>query len=229
LDNAPAPGVQGPESGTVLTGGFNQILGYSGPSDPPAALEYEHDFVTFLLVEGFTGAAAELQPDPKISGADIDTNNDGVVDVTPWTAVLDGIGYTEADKIGLGHLYADQLGGLDIGDEAAHGVGFGADVVGRDPRNPEDWLMYDTSDGELDPGYVGLFYANDGAGPGDSDAAHFDTSAGIAIEIPVYPTSTFLFATPGAANTVPEPSSIVALIAAALSGCFAFGRRRCRK
>jgi len=44
-----------------------------------------NDNVTHMLVSGFTGAV----------GGDIDTNNDGVIDVTPWTAIVDRIGLLE--------------------------------------------------------------------------------------------------------------------------------------
>jgi hypothetical protein len=47
------------------------------------ALNFENtDNVTYLLVTGFSGAP----------GMDVDTNDDGVLDVTPWTAIVDGIG-----------------------------------------------------------------------------------------------------------------------------------------
>jgi len=39
------------------------------------------DNLTHLLVSGFTGS----------SGEDLDTNDDGTLDVTPWTAVVDGV------------------------------------------------------------------------------------------------------------------------------------------
>ncbi len=41
---------------------------------------------TYLLVEGFTGA----------SGTDIDANDDGAIDVTPWTAITDSVAFIEA-------------------------------------------------------------------------------------------------------------------------------------
>ena len=47
-----------------------------------AALNLENDDnVTFMLVEGFTGAVNN----------DLDTNDDGVLDTTPWTSVLDSV------------------------------------------------------------------------------------------------------------------------------------------
>lgn len=44
-----------------------------------------HGF-TLLLVKDFTGAALQ----------DLDTNNDGVLDVTPWSAIADSVGYAGA-------------------------------------------------------------------------------------------------------------------------------------
>jgi hypothetical protein len=47
-----------------------------------AALNFENtDTVTHMLVSGFTGANAQ----------DLDTNDDGILDVTPWTAIVDRI------------------------------------------------------------------------------------------------------------------------------------------
>ena len=39
------------------------------------------DNVTFLLVQGFSG----------LNGNDLDTNDDGTLDVTPWTAIADSV------------------------------------------------------------------------------------------------------------------------------------------
>jgi predicted extracellular nuclease len=43
--------------------------------------EIENGSITLLLVEDFTGSA----------GADLDTDNDGVLDTVPWTRVVDGL------------------------------------------------------------------------------------------------------------------------------------------
>ena len=45
----------------------------------------ENGSVTFMLVQGFTGAFED----------DLDTNNDGQFDTTPWTTILDGFGWTD--------------------------------------------------------------------------------------------------------------------------------------
>lgn len=51
-----------------------------GTADLTANLNFENsDNVTHLLVSGFTGATNQ----------DLDTDNDGVLDVTPWTAIVD--------------------------------------------------------------------------------------------------------------------------------------------
>ena len=87
------------------------------------------DNVTYLLVENFTGA----------SGDDLDSNDDGVLDTTPWSSVLDGVAAIEEPNppsgtefeygtdLGLpvigpdgsfvpGHLFVDQNGNWQIGE-----------------------------------------------------------------------------------------------------------------
>src|SRR5437762_3102236 len=45
------------------------------------------DNLTMMLVENFTGAV----------GQDLDTNNDGVFDITPWTVIDDSVGWLDPD------------------------------------------------------------------------------------------------------------------------------------
>jgi len=189
LDTSPAPGVQGPDAATVVnTAAFTQIFQYKGPTET----EYENDVHTFLLVEGFSEG----------EGFDLDPDDDGNLSTSSWTTVLDAISLTEEEKPGW--RYADQVGGLDINST------FGADFYAREP-DAGSWLFFDSSSGDGEPaGFAGPFFANDGAGPGDSDAVKEDGT-----EIVVYPTSMYLYATPGAANVdVPEPSSLVLFLAA---------------
>ena len=47
--------------------------------------DVENGTVTFLLVEDFTAS----------TGTDLDTNNDGVLDLTPWTRIVDDIAVTD--------------------------------------------------------------------------------------------------------------------------------------
>ncbi len=59
-------------------------LVFAGSVDvgPIAAINFENsDNVTHLLVSGFTGTLLQ----------DLDTNEDGVLDITPWTAVVDSV------------------------------------------------------------------------------------------------------------------------------------------
>lgn len=47
--------------------------------------QIENGSVTLLLVDGFTGTTS----------TDLDTDNDGVLDVTPWTAILDSVAVSD--------------------------------------------------------------------------------------------------------------------------------------
>ncbi len=68
--------------------------------DATASLNFENtDNVTHMLVSGFTGA----------NGDDLDTNNDGVLDTTPWTAIVDAVGLVRTlviDCVTDEYLYA---------------------------------------------------------------------------------------------------------------------------
>ncbi|MEO0649584.1 MAG: hypothetical protein AAFZ65_02755 [Planctomycetota bacterium] len=70
-------------------------------------LSFENsDNVTHLLVSDFTGA----------SGDDLDTDDDGVLDVTPWTAVLDQVALAEELTVpptGTEFFYGDVVAGPD--------------------------------------------------------------------------------------------------------------------
>lgn len=179
-------GVQGPDAATVVqTAPFTQIFGYE-EEDDDENLIYENNVHTFLLVEGFTGAV----------GDDLDGDDDGVLDAA-WTSFIDGI--AEAEDGDPGYQYASQFGGRDVL------LGFGADVFQRRPSDGL-WMFFDSGSGEDEPaGFPGPFFANDGSGPGDSDAAFEDGT-----EITVNPASTFLYATPGGANVqIPEPTTLL--------------------
>jgi len=51
---------------------------------------------TLLLVQNFTGTINQ----------DLDTNNDGVLDVTPWTTIKDSVGFNQTVDDGIGKTYA---------------------------------------------------------------------------------------------------------------------------
>lgn len=76
-------------------------------ADLTTTLDFENsDNVTHLIVSGFTGAL----------GDDLDTDDDGVLDSTPWTTVFDAISLVE-DPMGGDAFYATQLGGIDVGPD----------------------------------------------------------------------------------------------------------------
>ena len=63
---------------SVASGATDAVIG-SGDS-----MNLENaDNVTYMLVQGFTGAV----------GTDLDTDNDGVQDATPWAALLDSVAF----------------------------------------------------------------------------------------------------------------------------------------
>jgi hypothetical protein len=77
-------------------------VGTCGGYDVEAAMQFENgDNVTHMLVQGMTGTA----------GDDLDTDDDGVFDVTPWTGILDSVGLKEDDEGEL--LYSDVIVGPD--------------------------------------------------------------------------------------------------------------------
>ncbi|MEM8709877.1 MAG: hypothetical protein AAGG01_02910 [Planctomycetota bacterium] len=87
---------------TVAEGSFTL-----GVADGTASLNFENsDNVTHLVVRGFTGA----------DGDDLDTNDDGVLDVTPWMEVMDAISLVE-DPMGGDPFYGTALGGVDVGPD----------------------------------------------------------------------------------------------------------------
>lgn len=103
---------------TVRVGDFNPDL--------------ENGSCTWILVSGFTGAIA----------SDLDTNDDGVLDFTPWTSVLSSVALLEND--GAANIgYAASLGGVNFGPQAGFnadafvygtdGLYYGMDVLGTNP------------------------------------------------------------------------------------------------
>ncbi|MFO0830616.1 MAG: hypothetical protein U0637_02110 [Phycisphaerales bacterium] len=101
------------------------------PSLDPATNVYVQDFspdiengsYTWLIVRGFSGTI----------GQDLDTNNDGTLDATPWISVIDALGYKDGNSRDTHLQYASQLpGGLDITDNVlADPNGFTPDTFGR--------------------------------------------------------------------------------------------------
>ncbi len=97
------------------------------------SLNFENsDNVTHMLVEGFTGA----------NGDDLDTDDDGTLDVTPWTAIVDCVALVE-DPAGGDHFYC----GAQVGPDGTYVPGH----VLRCPDGVGNWLI-----GKYDLGACGL-------------------------------------------------------------------------
>ena len=118
-----------------------------GTADLTASLNFENsDNVTHLLVEGFTGA----------NGDDLDTNDDGILDVQPFTSIVDSVALIETDPAVSGEqVYSTTQVGPDGTFVPAH--------VFRDPDGTGDFQIgqFDPAGGDDTPGA-----SNDTGGPG---------------------------------------------------------------
>ena len=104
----------------------------------------ERPAFTVLLVSGFTGAV----------GTDLDAGNDGVLDATPWTSVLDGVAFSDG---GAGaRTYAAPVLGPGFDGNAAAPGGASRFPYWQDTDSVTDWKRNDF-DGEGLPGFTGSF------------------------------------------------------------------------
>jgi hypothetical protein len=88
-------------NGLILLGPNYSLVGHPWGSavDPATPMsnttsQVGNDNLTVLLVEGYTGAV----------GQDLDVNDDGVFDVTPWTNILDSVGWLDP-SVANGKVY----------------------------------------------------------------------------------------------------------------------------
>jgi hypothetical protein len=94
---------------TFTLGGIDHV--FTGAN----ALNFENtDNVTYVLVTGFSGAL----------NGDIDANDDGVIDATPWTAVVDAVGLIGGAAVncagGVEYVYTTTTVGPDAGVQPFH-------------------------------------------------------------------------------------------------------------
>lgn len=136
---------------------------------PASALVNEA--ATYLLVDGFSGA----------SGDDLDSDNDGTLDSTPWTSVIDSVGLNTNDNTTTAIFYTTLVLGASIdGAPSTFGPGGAALKVDGVAGTASDWVRLD-------------FGINT---PGIESNSPYDPAAP-ADYVP----------TPGFANVIPEPST----------------------
>ncbi len=157
--------------------------------------DFENPAFTAFLVSGFTGA----------TGNDLDTNNDGVLDLTPWTAIEDSLNVPDGGSIGSGDFFYGSTsltaGVTPFDDEPIS--------VFRAGSNGAWYAVHENPDGSLTYGIL------DASG-NTVDASLFDLD-------PTVNTSTFGSINPNFA--IPEPSAFALLLVAGVCG-FATRRRR---
>jgi len=117
--------------GTTNAGGY-----WIDPED------MENGTITILLVEGFSGS----------QGQDLDTNNDGTFDVTPWTGIVDDVATTDGG--GSDITYSSTVLGPFF-DGNPFGAGGASRIPnGTDTDTTADWVRNDF-DGFGFPGFPG--------------------------------------------------------------------------
>ena len=133
------------ESVTDLTGETIPMSGFFvaaeatfslGTADFTTSLNFENsDNVTHLVVRDFTGA----------NGDDLDTDDDGTLDVTPWSEIVDLIALIEEDNPPASTEF--HYGPPTVGPD-------GSFVPGHPSLCPEGWTVtaFDPIDGEDTPG-----------------------------------------------------------------------------
>ncbi|MBU3728009.1 MAG: hypothetical protein FGM37_02015, partial [Phycisphaerales bacterium] len=165
IDTNPDPSVTtGPAPGTTLIV-LPSTASASGFGNGSSGLE--NSSITVALVRNFTGSA----------GLDLDTNDDGVLDVAPWSQVVDAVSIVNSSSAPISQsvAYAPALGfssavisrtvsGFDSGVVARGTVGswFGARLIGVNPTltnpttlnsGPYYWEL-----GQITPTIGGLEY-----------------------------------------------------------------------
>jgi uncharacterized protein len=101
---------------------------------------FENGTVTLLLVKDFTGSV----------GQDLDTNNDGILDVTPWSSIVDDVAVSDG---GAGDLtYASTVLAPGFNDSPFTPGGASRIPNGVDTDSVDDWVLNDF-DGAGLPGF----------------------------------------------------------------------------
>lgn len=106
--------------------------------------------MTLLLVNGFSGTP----------GQDLDTDNNGGLDVTPWAAVVDAVAVSDGGENDRTYAAAVLPYGFGGGDLAPAPGGASRIPDGRDTDSTADWTLNDF-EGEGLPGFSGALSATE--------------------------------------------------------------------
>jgi len=128
--------------------------------------DMENGTITILLVEGFTGS----------SGQDLDTDNDGSFDVTPWTRIVDDVAVSDGGSSDITYSATVLAPGFD-------GIPFTPGGASRIPNGTDtdtiaDWLRNDF-DGFGFPGFPGS--------PAVGEAVNTPGADNVAVDAPTDP------------------------------------------
>ncbi|MBD2105526.1 endonuclease/exonuclease/phosphatase family protein [Nodosilinea sp. FACHB-13] len=127
---------------------------------------YQNGTQTLLLVEGFTGSVNQV----------IDTNGDGVVDVTPWASVVDGVAVTDG---GAGDRTYSPVVLAPSYDGNSQRVGGASRIPnGTDTDTAADWVRNDFDLAGI-PGFAGT--------PVEGEALNTPGAANAVVEAPPPP------------------------------------------
>lgn len=134
-------GLEIPNSGFFLAARGSFSIGLIAP-DWITSLNFENpDNVTHLLVEGFTGAdGMDLDTDNPVGNANAPGIDDGVLDVLPWTNVVDAVGIVgnrNPEPGAADWFYGDALGFVDVGPAGS----FAPAHVYRETNANSPWVI----------------------------------------------------------------------------------------
>jgi hypothetical protein len=105
--------------------------------------ELENGTMTLLLVQGLAAS----------SGTDLDTDDDGILDLTPWVRVIDAVAVTDGG--GSDHVYTSVVLGPGFDGNSLTPGGASRIPNGTDTDSVADWMRNDFDGEGLLPAVVG--------------------------------------------------------------------------
>lgn len=144
---------------------------------------FENQTISLLLVKNFVG----------VVGSDLDIDDDGILDVTPWTALVDAVGVNDGDAGDHNYANVTLTAGFDGQPAQPGGASRLPDSVDTD--TVADWTRNDF-DGAGLPGFVGT--------PAENEASNTPHTVNQLALVPSLAAS--LTAVP---LTLPEPGGLV--------------------